>query len=174
MAQPKWAGAERQAYLVRLFLQSGGFCVYGHKCCPIPEHYYEVYIEEVIHNWQLDDRAQRQAEWEAERKALHSLNERVYPTRGQFNALAKDIYLTNQPQHFLIGLGISGVTFRPFAKVRLASSYIHLHINLGNTLRKVSKSKRRKAIRYGKALPIEIQKEVDRLISLAVRDYLTH
>jgi len=174
MTTPKWVNPQRQAYLVKLFLQSRGFCVYGHKRCPIPSHYYEVVIEEVIRNWQLDDRAQRQAEWEAERIALHSLNERCYPTRGQFNALAKDIYLANQPHHFVIGLGISGVTFRPFAKVRLASSYIHLHINLGNTLRKVSKTRRRKAIRYGKALPIEIQREVDRLINLAVRDYLTH
>ena len=174
MAQPKWASAERQAYLVRLFLQSRGFCVYGHKCCPIPQHHYEVFIEEVIRNWKADDRAQRQAEWEIERREIHSLSERRYPTRGQFNALAKDIYLSNQPQNFLVGLGISGVTFRPFAKVRLASSFVYLHINLGNTLRKVSKTRRRKAIRYGKALPIEIQKEVDRLISLAVTDYLAH
>ena len=174
MALPKWVNPQRQAYLVKLFLQSRGFCVYGHKSCPIPQHHYDVFIEQVIDNWQADDRAQRQAEWELERRVLHSLSERRYPIRGQFNALAKDIYLANQPQNYLVGLGINGVTFRPFAKVRLASRFVYLYVNLGNTLRKLSKSRRRKAIRYGKALPIEIQKEVDRLISLAVRDYLTH
>ena len=174
MALPKWATPERQAYLVRLFLQSGGFCVYGHKPCPIPQHHYEVFIEGVIRNWIADDKAQRQAEWEVERREIHSLSERRYPIKGQFNALAKDIYLSNQPQYYLEGLAISGVTFNPFAKVRIASSFVHLYINLGNKLRNLSKSRRRKAIRYGKALPIEIQREVDRLCNLAVRHYLNH
>ena len=174
MAKPKWAKPERQAYLVMLFVRSGGFCIYGHKPCPIPHHHYEVYIEKVISNWKADDRVQRLAEWQAERRQLHSLNERRYPLKGQFNAIAKDIYLGNQPQHYLLGIAISGLTFRPFAKVRLASSFVHLHINLGDTLRNLSKSKRRKAIRYGKALPIEAQREVDRLCNLAVRHYLNH
>lgn len=169
---PKWAMPHRQAYLVKLFLDSKGFCVYGHKLCLIPEHHYEVYIEKVIANWQADDRAQRQADWQAEQKQLHSLGERRYPLQGQFNAITKEIFFGNQPQYYLLELAISGLTFRPFAKVRLASSYVHLHVDLGNTLKRVSKTKRRKAIRYGKALPIEIQKEVDKLCNLAVRHYL--
>jgi len=172
MAIPKWVTPERQTYLVSLFFHSGGFCVYGHKPCPIPQHHYEVYIEGVIRNWIADDREQRNAEWQVERKQLHSLNERRYPLRGQFNALAKDIYLGNQPQYYLIGIGISGLTFRPFAMVKIASSFFRLHINLADTLRNLSKSRRRKAIRYGKALPIEIQQEVDRICNLAVRHYL--
>ncbi len=172
MALPKWVNAERQTYLISLFLHSGGFCVYGHKPCAIPSHHGEVYIERVIGNWIADDKAQRQAEWLVERRQLHNLNERRYPLRGQFNALAKDIFLDNQPQYYLIGIGISGLTFRPFAMVKIASSYFQLHINLADTLRNLSKSKRRKAIRYGKALPIEIQQEVDRICNLAVRHYL--
>ena len=169
---PKWATPDRQVYLVRLFLSSQGFCVYGHKPCPIPEHHYQVYVERLIGDWVSDDRARSQAEWQAERRRLHSLGERQYPLRGQFSAIAKDIFYAAQPQYYLIGLSISGLTFTPFAKVRLPSSYLHLFVDLGDTLKGVSKSKRRKAIRYGKALPNEVQTQVDRLCRLAVRHYL--
>ena len=171
---PKWATPDRQACLVRLFVRSRGFCVYGHKPCRIPEHHYELYAETLIGDWMSDDRAKAQSEWRAERRALHSLGERRYPVRGQFSAIAKDIFYAGQPQYYLIGLGISGLTFTPFASVRLSSSYLHLYVDLGDTLRSVSKSKRRKAIRYGKALPDEIQAQIGRLCGEAVRHYLEH
>ena len=174
MAKPKWVTPKRQTYLVRLFFQSGGFCVYGHKPCLIPEHHYEIYIEGIISDWVADDKAQIQAEWQAEQRQLHHLGERRFPLEGRFNAISQEIFFGNQPQYYFEGLAISGLTLRPFAKIRLASSYFHLHINLGDTLRKLSKSKRRKAIRYGKALPEETQREVDKLCNLAVRHYLDH
>ena len=171
---PKWATPPRQACLVKLFVQSKGFCVYGHKPCLIPEHHYEIYIEQVIGNWVTDDREQRQAEWQAERRELHSLAERRYPLHGQFSALTKDIFFDQQPQYYLEGLAISGLTFKPFAKVRLASSFVFLHIELGDTLKGLSKAKKRKAIRYGKALPEDIQRQIEQICSLAVRHYLNH
>ena len=174
MAMPKWATPIRQAELVRLFRQGGGFCVYGHKPCPYPSHHYELFIEGLIKDWIADDRAQSQAEWETERRQIHSLGERRYPLRGQFNAIAQDIFFDSQAQHYLEGLGISGLTYKPFAKVRIASSYMRLMVDLGDTLKGVSKSKRRKAIRYGKALPPETQRRIDLLCSLAVRHYLTN
>jgi hypothetical protein len=171
---PKWVTPDRQTLLVRLFVVSKGFCVYGHKGCLIPEHHYELYIERVIGNWLADDRAQRQAEWQAERQTLHRQAERHYPIQGQFDAIAKDIFFADQPLYYYIGLGISGLTFTPFAKVRLPSTYLSLFVDLGDTLKGVSKSKRRKAIRYGKALPVEIQSKVERLCYMAVRHYLDH
>jgi len=171
---PKWATPDRQAHLVRLFLSSNGFCVFGHRRCLIPEHHYELFIEGLITDWKADDRAQRQAEWQAERCQLHSLGERHYPLHGQFSAIGKDIFYASQPIFYLEGLSISGLTFKPFAKVRLASSFVRLHIDLGNTLKAVSKAKRRKAIRYGKVLPDETQRQINRLCSLAVRHYLEH
>lgn len=171
---PKWASPDRKAHLVRLFLSSKGFCVFGHKPCTIPEHHYEIFIEYLIDDWQADDTAQRQAEWQAEQHQLHSLGERHYPLRGQFNAIGKDIFYATQSQYYLLGLGISGLTYKPFAKVRLSSSFVQLLIDLGDTLKGVSKSKRRKALRYGKALPNEIQREIDKICSLAVRHYLEH
>jgi hypothetical protein len=174
MTQPKWATPSRQTQLVSIFLRSRGFCVFGHPQCSIPEHYYEVYIEGLIADWQADDRQQDTADWQEERKRLHSLAERRYPIRGQFNNITKDIYFAQQPLFYLLGLGISGLTFTPFAKVRVASSYVNLYIDLGERLRSVSKSKRRKAIRYGKALPLELQREVEQVIRLAVRHYLNY
>jgi len=163
---PKWATPDRQAHLVKLFLRSQGFCVFGHKPCPYPDHHYELFIEGLIKDWIDDDRAQRLAEWQAEHKALHSLAERRYPLRGQFNAIGKDIFYADQPQYYLEGIGMSGLTLKPFAKVRIASSYMRLHIYLDSS-KDMSKNARRKAIRYGK-LTDKAQDNIKR----AVRHYL--
>ena len=169
---PKWVTPDRQTHLVRLFLDSKGFCVFGHKLCLIPEHHYEVFIECLIDDWKADDRSQAQAEWEAERRQLHRVGERQYPIHGQFSAVSKDIFFAEQPLYYLAGLGISGLIFKPFAKIRLSSSFVALYINLGDTLKGLSKSQRRKAIRYGKPLPYQIEQEVAKICRLAVRHYL--
>ncbi len=69
---------------------------------------------------------------------------------------------------------MSGVTLQPFAKVKISSSYFHLYIDLGKSLKATSKNQRRKAIRYGKPLPKEVEARVTELITLAVKDYLNH
>ena len=172
--QPKWSTLDRKAHLVKLFVDSGGFCIYGHKACSIPEHHYEVYIEALIDDWKAEDREQARLDWEAERKALHSLGERRYPIAGRFNNISQDIFHDKQPLYYLEALGISGLKLQPFAKVKIASSYMRLYIDLGNSLRGISKNKRRKAIRYGKELPKSIQERIAEKVSLAVRDYLNH
>ena len=171
---PKWATLDRRNVLVQLFLSSGGFCVYGHKKCLIPEHHYYLYSECLIKDWKHLDKEQSQAEWEAERKALHSLGERSYPIRGQFSAISRDIYAGNQPLYYFEGQAVSGLTLTPFIRVRLASSYIRLYVDLGEALRQVSKSKRRKAIRYGKALPVPTKVAIRRKVLEAVKHYLAH
>jgi len=169
MAKPKWATPVRQAHLVELFYRSRGFCVFGHKQCPVPEHHYEIFCDNLIKDWIADDRAQRQAEWDAERRALHRLSDRRYPLAGQFSAISKDIFFDRQPQYYLEGIGISGLTLKPFAKVRLASSYIRLYIDLGDSLKDMSKNARRKALRYGRLTDTARQR-----INKAVRHYLDH
>jgi hypothetical protein len=172
--QPKWSTSNRKAYLVKLFLDGGGFCIYGHKNCLIPAHHYELYIETVIDYWKAEDREQAKLDWEEESKAMHSLGERRLPLTGRFNNISQDIFHANQPLYYLESLGMSGLKLQPFAKVKLASSYLRLHIDLGDSLRGTSKNKRRKAIRYGKPLPQEVEARVSKLVSLAVRDYLNH
>jgi len=171
---PKWSTPDRQAYLVKLFLDSGGFCIFGHKPCSVPEHHYSIYIEGVIDYWKAEDREQAKLDWLAEQEALHSLGERRYPITGRFNNISMDIFFDKQPLYYLEGLGMSGLKLQPFAKVKLASSYMRLYIDLGNSLRGTSKNKRRKAIRYGKPLPKEVEAIVREQVWLAVRDYLNH
>ena len=174
MGYPKWATPDRQAHLVDLFTRSGGFCVFGHRPCPNPEHHYQIFIEGLISDWQADDRALQAELWRTERSHIHSLGERTYPLRGQFSAISKDIYFASQPEYYLAGLSVDGLTFKPFAKVRLASGYTFLYVSLGDILRKVSKCKRRKAIRYGRPLPPNVEAEVVKVCNLAVKHYLDH
>ena len=229
---PKWVMPDRQALLVRLFVRSKGFCVYGHSPCtgelqtetltacawgkpcthPMPDgelcrykpeddkphlpceyvtrtryvwrcaygvtscqfpygSHYEPYTDRLIREWVFTDKAQRQAEWRAERQALHRLADRREPVHGQFNATSRDIFYASQPTYYYEGVGMSGLTLRPFARIRLASSYLELFVDLGDTLRPLSKAKRRKALRYGKSLPVEVQRQVDKLCKLAVRHH---
>lgn len=171
---PKWVTPDRQLHLVKLFIRSRGFCIYGHKDCLIPEHYYEIFIEGLISDWKVSDREQDTAEWKAEQRRLHSLAERQYPLRGTFSAISKEIFFASQPQYYTIGLGINALTFKPFALIRLASSFVCLFVEIGDSLKGLSKSQRRKAIRYGKPLPLEHQKEITTLCRYAVRHYLEH
>ena len=167
--QPNWATPGRQAYLVKLFNRSQGFCVFGHRPCPYPEHHYQLFIEGLIADWVREDRAEKQAQWQAERKALHSLGERRYPLRGRFSNISKDIFYGKQPQFYLEGIGISGLTLKPFAKVKIASSYTRLYIDLADSLKDMSKNARRKALRHGRLTDTASQR-----IRQAVRHYLDH
>lgn len=167
---PNWATPSRQAHLVRLFVKSQGFCIFGHQNCLIPEHHYHVFIEDTISEWIADDKARSLAEWKAERRIMHNLGERRLPLRGQFSNISKDIFFERQPLYYLLGLGISGLIYKPFAKVRLSSSFWVLYIDLGDTLKDLSKCRRRKVIRYGKGISIEIERRITKLISLAVSE----
>jgi len=150
-------------------------CAYGDYACYKPhECHFELYANWLIKQWTQSDRAIRQAEWEAERKAIHSLGERRTPVRGQFNGIGRDIFYTNQPCYYVEGLGVSGTTFKPFVKVKIANSFVRLYVDLGDSLKAVSKSKRRKAVRYGKPLPKAVSERVDELCHKAVRHYLSH
>lgn len=172
---PKWLNADRKIHLIALFERSKGFCVFGEKPCTNPElHHYGYFIDGLIADWKADDRATIEALWKAESRLMHSLGERRYPVRGRFSNIAKDIYFAEQPQFYIIGFAISGLTFEPFATVRLSSSYMHLYISLGDTLKTLSKNKRRKAIRYHKALPKDIQDTVNTIIKQAVKHYIDH
>ena len=169
---PKWPTPSRKAHLVKLFLRSGGFCVFGEHPCSNPQlHHYEPFTEAVIADWKADDRAQRAQEAKAEQRALHGLGE-CGAVHGRFNSVGRDVFFGQQAQYYLEGLGISGLTFKPFAKVRIASSYVNLFVDIGEALKGLSKSKRRKAIRYGKALSITVQEVVDEACNKAVKHYL--
>lgn len=136
------------------------------------EFYNPVYLSEMrnmIANWKDDDRLL----WLEERKALHALNESRYRA-GRFGSIGKEIFLASQPLFYIEGYGVSGVKSEPFAKVKLSSSLLSLDIDLGDTFKRISKHKRRKAVRHGKSLPDSIEADVFRKVLLAVRDYFSH
>jgi len=167
---PKWATPERKAHLVCLFLKSEGFCVFGERPCLHPEaHHYEPFIEGVIREWVLDDRAQAEALWRLERARMH----RVPDTRfrqGRFDAVRRERFLAQQPDHYLVATGVDALTFRPVAKVRIPSTYIHLFVDIGPALQGMGKNARRKAIRY-RGLSKEATDKAGRLIQKAVADW---
>ena len=174
MTKPKWVNPTRQAHLVSLFVRSRGFCIYGEQNCIIPEHHYEVFIESLINDWKADDRETNRLEWKNERKIMHALNEKTLPMRGRFNGVSSDIWHDSQPIYYLERIGMDGLKLKPFAKVQLSSSYQHLYVDLGDSLKSVSKNRKRKAIRYNKPLPQSANDIVSKLIIEAVKDYLNY
>ncbi len=58
---------------------------------------------------------------------------------------------------------------QPFARIRLASSFEVLDVNIDIPLHSgnVSKNARRKAIRYGKALPSNTREGIEQLIGIS-------
>jgi hypothetical protein len=51
---------------------------------------------------------------------------------------------------------------------------MRLFIEVADAFKGVAKVKRRKAIRYGKALPVEAQRRIEQTVSEAVRHYLSN
>ena len=168
---PKWATQERKRHLVRLFLKSGGFCVFGHRPCPHPEaHHYEPFIDGLIREWVTDDREEQEALWKAERARMHREPDRKF-RQGRFDTVARAEFMAQQPSYYLVAMGVDALTFRPVAKVRIPSTDTHLFVDIGPALPGMGKNKRRKASRYGKPLPKEARETVERLIQKAVADW---
>jgi hypothetical protein len=134
---------------------------------------YDLKSETIIKNWIADDKAQKQAEWQAEYKTRHAKGERTYPLHGRFSGISQEIFYNNQPEYYLEGLGISGLTFKPFAKVRVASSLLALHVDLGDLLKPMSKNQRRKAVRY-RQIPVSLENRINEACWFAVKSYLNH
>jgi hypothetical protein len=134
---------------------------------------YDTEIHRIMAYWKVDDREAKQALWEVERKAIHALNEKPYHN-GRFGSVSSVIWHESQPLYYIDGLGMNGLTCKPFVKVKLSSSYTHLYIDLGESLRNVSKNRKRKAIRYGKPLPNQVNEIVSSKANEAVLHYLNH
>jgi hypothetical protein len=170
----KWLTPERKSLLSRILADYLDIKLWqvdimtGEYYCPA----YEQRTRPLILDWQASDRADIRNVWEYERKLIHTLNERQYPLRGEFSAISRDIYAQAQPLYHMAGIGLSPLTLKPFALIRLSSTYVGLHVNLGDTLKRASKNQRRKHLRYGKRLPDNIQSEIDLLCRQAVNHWL--
>jgi hypothetical protein len=132
---------------------------------------YDVKSEAQIKYWIDNDRERDRYEWEFEREALHRTSDRQLPLRGQFSGISRDIWHDTQPFFYLEKLGISGLTFKPFAKLRLASSGTRLYVDISDVLKPLSKNAKRKAVRYAKSNNA-LQNDIYSLCSIAVKRYI--
>lgn len=170
----KWLTPERKETLARILADYLDIKLWqvdlisGEYYCPA----YESRTKPLILDWQASDRADTRNLWEYERRRIHSLHERVYPLRGEFSAISREIYSQAQPLYYTAGMGLSPLTLKPFVLIRMSSTYVGLHVNLGDTLKRASKNQRRKHLRYGKRLPDDIQSEIDSLCRRAVNHWL--
>ena len=173
MHKPLWITPERQRCIAGLYQKYIGKS--GWKVDLRTGEAYHHELDKLVHSyivyWVQDDLAGRRYEQRLADRELHRLNERG-ALRGHFNAISRSIYFDNQPMYELQGLGVSGLTYHPFAKVRIASSLVALHVDITEALKPLSKSKRRKVIRHGKPLPSEILANVTEVCALAVSKYL--
>lgn len=170
MTLPKWATPERQAQLIGLWEQHGNRCLLGHPTCPELAHYvdpltgqlvggrYFLVEETLVHEWVADDRAERAALLQAEQERLHP-RELIY--QGRFDSLAREIYRAEHPLYFLELLGITALSKRRVARVRIACSPVRLWVELP------SKNAIRQAKRYGREGP----KSLNEAITQAVHEY---
>lgn len=165
MTYPLWATPERQAHLVELFYKSKGFCVYDHPMCHNPDHHYENYIEIVIGYWKDDDREARSEVRRIEGRVLHPEGHRW---GRQFDSVERERFFAKQPSFYLETVGISGLTFKRIAKVRIPSSFTRLHVEIGKATQRISKNARRKHKRYGL---LASGQTIDHICQQAVDDY---
>lgn len=164
MGIPLWSTPPRQALLVRLYLealQTGR--VYASDL--FSEKLYDPYSEMVIDFWKADDREERSAAWQREKKRLHRLLE--IRKRGPFDTIARDEYLAARPLWRIEAMGVGAFTFKRVAKVRIPAVKQDIWVSLAGV--GLSKNKKRKLLRYGKgAIPRELEEPTYQIVKEAV------
>ena len=192
MEYPQWATPQRRNLLVELFTRSKlvwlspdspirGFCM-DRQCSKVSEdnptpycqecpRFFQNYIEPLIKFWVDDDREERAELWRKEQREMHNLNERRWK-KCQFDAVAKDVFFQQQPDYYLEGVGISGLTFTRIAKVRVPSTPVRLFVDVADSKlpRKMGQNARKRARRQA-ALQIGEDKSIDNMCRKAVQHF---
>lgn len=192
---PKWATPQRRSHLTDQFEKYHGGCMLGYrppeavyhflfeigffeltiadiildgdssKCaCQQCPHQYLSYQERVIGYWKEDDREARSEQLRIEKAILHSTPDRTGWKR-RFDPIAREQFFDRQSPYYIEGLGISGLTFRPIAKVRVPSTTQRLFVDVPKlNLNKMSRNARKKLRRRQ-------LESIDRNCAAAVKDY---
>lgn len=165
---PLWATPDRRDWLVELFTQSRGLCIWGHgsNCPDLLADCYQVMSEDLITTWKADDRAERAGAWKREQRRLHA-TPRI-TKRGPFDTIAREEYLAHRPLFRVVGLGVGAFTFKRVALVEIPALRASIFVDLTGIA--ISRNKLRKLFRHGKGgCPTElydrIQHEVRRYLS---------
>ncbi len=169
MTLPQWSTPERRKHLVALFNRCGGFCVFGDAGCQIHEHHYELFIEGIIDSWKAEDRERRSYEWKLEQRQIQDGTYGRFG--GRFDPVARDVFVNERPEYYLVGLGVNPFTYQRVALVRIPSTFIHLFVDVGGVLQEVSKNARRKVLRHGRKPGKALDTKIHEKCRLAVADW---
>ncbi|MBI2858069.1 MAG: hypothetical protein HYX90_03225 [Chloroflexi bacterium] len=123
----------------------------------------------LIDDWVAEDREQRAVERLEEQKRLHATSDRNVPMRGRFSAVSRDVYHDAQPLYYIEAIGLSAVTLRPFAKVRIPSSYTYVYVDIGACFRPLSRNKRKKLVKYARGIPVDVEHAISATVLMAIR-----
>ena len=169
MKLPSWSTPERQAALVELFKAGNGFCVHGEGAeCPKPvEHCYEIFSEEVVHDWIVDAREARSYQRAFEKRRLHALGKIRH--RGPWDTIRREEFLAHRPVWSILAFGISAVTMHRVAKVKIPGLHKVIWVDISGP--KGSKNSIRKAARYGGQVPQNLMGFINAKVSEEVRSY---
>ena len=192
---PQWATPERRSHLTEQFEKYHGGCMLGYrppeavyhflfqmdffeltiadivvdgdssKCvCQGCPHHYLGYQERVIAYWKEDDREARHQRLRLEREILHATPDRTGWKR-RFDPIEREKFFQRQGSYYIEGLGISGLTFKPIAKVRVPSTTQRLFVDVPKQdMNKMSRNARKRLRRRQ-------QESIDRNCAAAVQDY---
>ena len=173
---PLWATPDRQAKLMELYAQHWpeiivqfydnlDVVVFGDMTIA---EYLDFLTKDIGHNliefWKEDDRWERAALWQLEKRRLHALPK--IKRRGPFDSIAREQYLADRPVFKIVGMGVSAFTQHRIAKVLLPELHKVIWVDLWGV--PIKKNKLRK-LANGKG---KVPDEVFSAISKAARRYL--
>lgn len=112
----------------------------------LASHSYAVISEMSIEVWKQEDRERRSLAWKREKRRLHSAALKKLHKRGEFDTIAKDIYLANRPVFEVVAISIDAFSQQRVAKVIIPSLFNKvIWVNLSGI--KLSKNKLHKITR---------------------------
>ncbi|MFA5186774.1 MAG: hypothetical protein WC551_09880 [Patescibacteria group bacterium] len=136
--------------------------------CYYCEHHYHNDTNKLIREWQEDDRAERAEELRLEQAQLHQMPD-LTGWKRRFDPITHEQFMLDRSPYYPEGFGISTLTFKRVARIRIPSAYTRLHVDLPS--QKLSYNKRKKLRRA----QIKSDREmVDTLCQSAVNDYWQH
>ena len=166
MNYPLWATPARKTFLIRLFHNGHGACIYGHPDCEVADHYYEFYSEMVIDLWKAQDREERAEAWKLEKRQLHPRFRLI--RRGPWDTIRREEFLASRPLWKVQAIGVGAFTFQRVVKVEIPALEKVIWVNIPRPAG-MGKNQRRKLVRYGKGkLPEELEPTMVSLVSKAV------
>jgi hypothetical protein len=130
-----------------------------------PQRLYNKVADAAKDSWKAEDRDRRSFEHYLEQQPL---NDGTYGKYGsRFDPVARDAFFATRSEYYLVGIGVSALTHKRVALIRVPSTSVHLFVDCGDTVQEVSKHAKRKMKRYGK-VPAN-DKTIDQKCKQAVR-----